>query len=1009
MRSALAVVITIGLSSQGTTHAQRLPVATSEGAPERESPDQLRARAEWFLQGRAGADGLIPRNARNRALAELAENLKTGRLKAQPLGITVDSWAPIGPSPLAEGTRRFSGRVTSLALVPGSPGVAYAGGAQGGVWKTTDSGATWSPLTDSQPSLAIGAIAVDPNDPSVVYAGTGESNQACDSYFGAGILRSADGGASWTLLGASSFAGTSISRIAVDPSEPPTTLWAANTSGVAGFTCSSGSGTYGVWKSTNSGVSWTLMRGGKASDLVLDPLSPSVVYAGFHDDGIYKSTNGGASWSKLAGGLPAANVGVVDLAIKPGQSSILYTAIEAASNGRYLGGWKSVNAGATWTPLPTPSGTCHLFTFDDPCTYAGSTEGSCWYNLVIEADADGKVWLGGNALFRSSDEGATWADVCPLSLHVDQHAIVAAGGGVAWVGNDGGVFRTDNDGATWVNLNETLAITQFYPGASLHPNDEDRALGGAQDNGTLSYSGGAMWEQVVGGDGGFTAIDWTDPDGTLYASFQRLNIRKSTTGGQSWSSAITGLTDADTSTAPFIAPYTMCPSNPGVLVAGTDNVWRTNDAAASWGSNSPDPLGGASARIRAIAFAPTDVTCGTYFVGLDTGRVHRTLTGGGPGGWVDVSGSLPSRPINDFAVDPGNGGVVYVGLGGFGGPHLYRSINALSGLPAWTAIGAGIPDAPINAVLLDPDTPSTVYVGTDIGVFRSTDMGASWAPFMSGHPNVAVFDLVADASTGTIVSFTHGRSAFRTPACSAPQFGGVSGAEDADADAVSGVRVRWTVPASWGVDGGGGTYAIRRYTTPDCSGAAVVLDATVPGTTTTYVDATAAIGTVYYYEVVATNGCAFPQSSSGATTCSNGAADFPDSAPTSPSYRIARSTVSVAGTPATSATYRLDATAGQETVVEASSSESYVLQSGYWSFTGSPVVPLVLLLAKIPAAPGDVALTWSGNAAPYTIYRSADCSTISTGEIAVEGSLHYTDASPPVMPLLCYRVLPSVP
>jgi hypothetical protein len=200
----------------------------------------------------------------------------------------------------------------------------------------------------------------------------------------------------------------------------------------------------------------------------------------------------------------------------------------------------------------------------------------------------------------------------------------------------------------------------------------------------------------------------------------------------------------------------MCPGNPQVLVAGSMAVWRSTNGAASWSVNSANPLVDGIAA-RAIAFAPSDATCNTYFVGVES-KLFRTTTGGGA--WTEISGAtLPL--ITDLAVDPGNANAVYVAGGGFGGHHLYKSANALAASPTWTAVDTGLPDTPFNAVLLDPDSSSTVYVGTDIGVFRSTNAGVAWSSFMVGHPDVAVYDLAADSSTQSVVSFTHGRGAFR--------------------------------------------------------------------------------------------------------------------------------------------------------------------------------------------------------------------------------------------------------
>lgn len=735
-----------------------VPDAAAPVAQEPEEEEMFEGRLRWFLEHRKGPDGHIPRNARSKAFRQVEENLRNGLLGLS-LDLTPGSvWAPLGPAPLVSGTAAWSGRVTSIAMHPVSPNTIFVGAAQGGVWKSTDAGATWTPLTDKEVSLAIGALAIDPSNPGTIYAGTGESNSSCDSYFGAGILKSTDGGTSWSLIGATPFDNTSFSRIIVHPTDPAT-LWAANTTGVGGFAAdvcygAPGSGTFGVWKSTNAGASWTRVLGSSQTGnstlthgLVIDPTNPSILYAGVDGSGVWKTVNGGTSWSLLAGGLPTSSVGQIVLAVNPNAPSNLYASVHNSSAGGLLGVFKTIDSGSTWTVLPSaPSGLCSNF---------------CWYCMIVDVAPDGGVWLGGVSLYRSGDGGASWTNVTVSPLHVDQHALLFSGGTV-WSGNDGGVFTTVNNGGSWTSKNVGIAMTQFYPGASLHPTGTTLALAGAQDNGTSKYTGTSTWTHVNGGDGSFTAIDFTNPANVWYVSSQSLVIRK-TTNGSSFASATSGLSDAGMGSAAFIAPYVMCPNNASLLIAGSDNVWRTTNAAGSWSSNSPDPLTGSS--ISALAFAPSDTACNTYFAGTIGGSLSRTTVGGGAAGWTTISAGLPSRAVSDIAVHPANANIVYATLSGFGGPHVYKTLNALAPSPTWTATDAGIPDAPALAVLLDPLDPAVVYLGTDVGLFRSTDSGATWQVYMNGHPNVAVYDLVANAgSPPSIVSFTHGRGAFRLAA-----------------------------------------------------------------------------------------------------------------------------------------------------------------------------------------------------------------------------------------------------
>jgi uncharacterized repeat protein (TIGR01451 family) len=700
-------------------------------------------------------------------------------------------WEPLGPAPLYDGTTPYSGRVTSIAPSPTDPGTVFVGAAQGGVWKTSNGGTTWTPLTDDQPSLATGAIAIDPSSPGTIYAGTGEANFSWFAYFGKGMLKSVDGGATWTLKGQPQFGGSSISRIIVHPSDPGV-LWAANAIG------SSGDGGYdyviplvttGISKSTDGGNNWTWVFTSQelsalplgVTDMAMDPSNPDVLYAGIYGGGIIKSADGGLSWMPLSNGLPdRSTVGKVALAIDPHNPSVVYATmarpILPVVDGRHLGTYKSTDGGSSWTQLPEPQDLRGPEPLSDMCTVVGYPYGSCNYALFVKVAADGGIWLGGVGLWRSGDGGNTWNNILGSSVHADQHAIAFDLNGQAWLGNDGGVFTTSDNGATWGNRNTNLSITQFYPGASLHPSNPSIAMGGTQDNGTLLFTGSSSWKSILEGDGLFTAIDFTNPDTVWYASSQFFAIEKTTDGGKSWVPAVSGIDRSSTSLLSFYAPFVMCPNYASILVGANDTVWWTGNGGGGWFQDSPKPMKQGEV-VRALAFAPSDATCNTYFAGTANNSV---LPGPGTGkgsvlrhdaaGWTDITGDLPARGVSHITVDPADANIVYATLSGYGGPHLfsgtgglhvYKTRNALGSAPVWTAIDAGVPDIPVNVLLLDPTRSGTLYIGTDYGVYRSTDGGVSWNPFMNGHPNVTVVDLVGNARTGTIISFTHGRGAFR--------------------------------------------------------------------------------------------------------------------------------------------------------------------------------------------------------------------------------------------------------
>lgn len=716
-------------------------------------------RILWEREGRVGPDGTFPPAARMNSFREWqAQQQRVKSLLRQPAAPAAANpgtmWNSIGPKPILNGATANSGRVTAIAVHPTDGNIAYVGAASGGVWKTFDGGVNWIPLTDRQPSLATGAITLMPGNPDTIFVGTGEPNFSCDSYYGVGVLKSTDGGYTWTQLGAAPFANKSISKIVIHPTLPDT-MWAATAQGAAGFICGAYGGG-GVYKTTDGGVNWSNagLPGGSINDMVMDRTNPNILYASRNAGGIYKTIDGGTNWTLLAGGLPATGFGRIDLALHPTLASTLY-AVYVNSGNNQLGTYKTVDGGTTWTALATmPVNLCNS---------------QCWYNLYIEIAPDGAIWEGGFGIHRSTDDGTSWTSVGG-GIHVDQHTVTFGPTGTAWAGNDGGLFTTVNNGAAWTSRSTNLATVQYYPGASVHPTNANFALAGAQDNGTHKFTGASGWNSVFGGDGCATAIDYTNPNNVWYVSYQYLNIYK-TVNGSGFAPATSGLADANTpGVAPFIAMFALCPKNAQVLIAGTNNVWRTNDGAATWTANSPDPII-ASASIRSVAFDPSDVNCNTYYAGLGSGKIFRTTVGGGAaaGNWVDISTGLPTtRGVSDLAVDPVNPNIVYAAYTGFGaGQQIYKTINALAAAPTWAAASSGLPNAPVNAVLVDPGANTVIYAGSDLGVYRSLDSGTTWTPFMNGHPVVAVYDLEANATTGALISFTHGRGAFKLNAPSA--------------------------------------------------------------------------------------------------------------------------------------------------------------------------------------------------------------------------------------------------
>jgi hypothetical protein len=853
--------------------------ATEEAAAEsnlesKDDAEQIRKREEWFYRQRTSADGHIPAGARLKAFQHMQRMMEAeGKLvrhadgtysaapAVTPQALSTPLWKAIGPAPTTGGSfSPTSGRVTTIAVDPSdmTGNTVLIGAAQGGIWRTTDAGATWTPVGDQNPSLAMGSIAfanpASPGGAGLVYAGTGEqASIGFDVYFGAGVLKSTNGGVSWTqtctvagpkcpfigpysnfTFGFYSDGGAHISYVAVNPSNPNLVLVSAQVAqnGVderlGGVYCSDDGG--GTWNSipTASGQMATFVGFASATTAyaALGRTSGSFIgMANTNPNGIYKSTNadggstkkcGGITFSNLTAngiaGAPVSSIGRIDLGIASADSTgnTVYASIADASinpltgsraSQSNLGVFKTIDGGTTWTNTNAP----------DVCSP------QCWYDNVIKVDPTNSqiVFFGGGAhevfsppsvtfewIIHSTDGGTTWSPAIPTAPsgtsglpHVDEHtmAFVKIGSTVRmYLGNDGGVWRTDDAEAstvTWTNLNNLpLQITQFYPSLSIHPSDPGIAFGGAQDNGSQNYNGNPIWtNNNACGDGGWTLIDPAIPS-TVYTLCQLIQLQKSVTNGtpHSFRFARTGISLFDP--VNFIAPMTIDAANPNRLYFGTTKVYQTVDGAASW-----QVLNGGAALLNTNA-----VVVALAVGGGNNGNVVYAATSPdftfnppGPSG-VFVSSNvaagsasfspvgqnqLPPRQPTQVVIDPsdatGNTAyITYSGFSGFNGDLRGHIFKTTTGGTTWIDVSCAattadcskpatgdLPDIPVNDLVIDPDLPGTLYAATDLGVFNAacTPIGCTWTTFSNGLPNVAVLSLKLHDPSRTLRAATHGR------------------------------------------------------------------------------------------------------------------------------------------------------------------------------------------------------------------------------------------------------------
>ncbi len=726
-----------------------------------EEGDVARKRSDWFFQQRAFPFDSIPEDGYQKASAYAREQLRP------PLAerTAEDVWLPFGPTGI---TPAGIGRASAIAISPADPKTIYIGGALGGIWKTTDGGTSWSPRTDGQASLAISVIVIDPTNANIIYAGTGSKWYGAP--WGAGILKSTDGGQNFVQLGATTFQGVSITGLVINPTNTQVIYAGVSSIGHSGaYDEAPISSVNGVYKSTDGGATWTRLANapiGYVSELRMHPTNPEEVYAAydqFHSDqrptGIFKTTNGGSTWARLSGaGFPQTGVGRISFALARSSPSTIYASLESTADGGLLNIYKSINGGDSWSAVGRPPGA----PFDPGVIcFCGALN-----VLTVSPTDPNTLYFGGRALFRSRNGGQSWED----GVSGDLHAVEFDPGDTnrAVFGGDDGVFENVGLSTSYTRRNGNLSITQFYS-IALRPGDDDYVLGGAQDVGALVRTSSNVWTGSHGSDGGIVLLDPASPS-TLYHSDHNVSFFRSDNGGQGaqgsgWARKESGLGKDDRSM--FIAPVAMDASNPQTIYLGTYRLYKTTNRGDLWTPISSDLTRGtnyipgvASHAISAIAVGPGSSSL--IFVGTSDGNLQISRDAGTT--FVNSNAGLPIRYISRIVIDPANAQIAYLAISGFGSGHVFKTTN---GGTNWIDISGNLPDVPANVLALARGT-NKLYVGTDIGVFVTTGPATTWTEVGPDTlPNSPVFDLKINDRSGSVFAATHGRGVFklRGPDC----------------------------------------------------------------------------------------------------------------------------------------------------------------------------------------------------------------------------------------------------
>lgn len=650
------------------------------------------------------------------------------------------NWTLTGPS-VVPANGGGNGRLNCICFHPADPNTFWTGAPNGGIWKTTDGGNTWASLAlNLLPNLSIADIAVDPVDPDIMYIATGDGyGYEVDYFWGgtysAGVLKSTDGGLSWNATGLTYLQSDNniIQKLVVCKSNPQILLASARD---------------GLWRSADAGVSWTAVMTSHFYDIKFNVLTDSVIYASSEKD-VYKSTDMGISWNKISNGLNP-DAGRISLAVTQANPLVIYAFCNSSYDNYF---YKSSDGGATFQTMSSPDGTGYFYGY---------------YDMVLAASPtnENTVYAGGLDVIKSVNGGQSWTKVSrwdgwPASdyVHADNHDIefLPGSGNIVFSCNDGGIFISTDGAATWKDITNNLAITQFYRIGSSETNP-GLIYAGAQDNGTVRYDG-ATWTQVNFCDGMESIVDYSDPN-TVYVSCQYGYLQKSTDGGNTF----IDISPASAGYGSWITPYVIHPTDPQILFAGYADVYKTTDGGFSWNAISFNLTGGTNTlNLLAVAESNTGyIYAGTW------GNLYMTSNGGA--NWSDITAGLPvaNSGITAVAVSDSDPQSLWVTFSGYAsGEKVYFSSD---GGKNWSNISGTLPNIPVNCIVHEKSNNDALYIGTDFGVFYTDNSHNDWLPYNTGLPNVIIDELEIHYGASELRAATYGCGLWTSPLNSSALF-----------------------------------------------------------------------------------------------------------------------------------------------------------------------------------------------------------------------------------------------
>ncbi len=774
------IILFIVITSFFNLFDSNFKAKSHKGEHEEEATDALES-FQFFSEVRAFPNKDIPPDKFFKAFEYVKNDMTELNTGNSPT-----AWTSIGPN-------NIGGRSLVIVCSPVDTATLYMGSASGGLWKSTTGGLganAWTQVNTGYPSNAVSSIAIDSVNPNVMYVGTGENYgyeyslnglniRVTRGMYGIGILKTNDGGATWSKSLDWSYQNQrGVWRVIINPKNH-NTLYSATSEG--------------VYKSNNAGGTWTqILNYQMVMDIVLNPADTSTLTVSVgnlsnnipnSNVGIYRSSNAGSSFIKLSDGthgLPTFWSGKTTLTLYSGNSNYIFASIgndPSNQSNSFLGLFLSTDNGNSWT---------------QKYNNTGFMTNQGWYNnaLLVKSNDANQILLGNLDVYRSINGGTSFSKLSDWNgwingatppgqpespnsnfSHADQHYFYSnpKEPNKVYSITDGGLYRSNDFGTTFYSCNGGYVTTQFYATFANSYQDSIFCLGGLQDNRAAFYQGTTAWYKTFVGDGMCCALNSTNSS-ICYTEYAWGDIYKSNNGGVSFSD-IGPPGNQNENNYCFAAPFICCKSNPQIMYVGGTSIYKSATGGGGWTATNASLNGG-----KVLSMDCSSTSTDTLYAGVIPGsgvvNIYRTTDGQN---WTNVSnGNVPNAYPTDIHVNPNNSRDVYVTFGGFGNGHVYRSSD---GGTTWTNITSNLPDLPHHSVCIDPQYPQNVYVGNDLGVYVSTNSGGLWSTYSNGMPYALVFDLTIVYPNRHIRATTHGNGVYERSLVTNPLLGIIKNSE----------------------------------------------------------------------------------------------------------------------------------------------------------------------------------------------------------------------------------------